>query len=325
MKKDLALLKKFVCSKKHSPWVDTIQFSGGKIIAWDTDNSLSIDTDIEGEGVYSFGEISKLLAKYPNADVTISGSSLIATVGAKRFTFEATYSNDDYPRLPQQDWVDVGAITITKEFLGLKDFICKDELRPALRGVFFDGERSKITATDAHKMKWIEGVKCESFISNASVFNIPEGLYRMALSNEYVKFSGGGKDFVLRKIDARYPDYTAVIPKDFTASLTVNKAHLVELVGDARMMTNSTTNLIVIDTEKMEMSSKDVDMGRSFNGKIGAIDSEYTIRIGVNAALLEVLLKNIADDVIRFDFSGPNRAIIVNETSLVMPVGLNNY
>jgi hypothetical protein len=81
-----------------------------------------------------------------------------------------------------------------------KDIVGDDELRPVMMGVYVDGER--LIGTDAHALviDGKNGLKFKSF--NEKIIDLPK----------FLKSKGR----VIAEIDGKYPNYDAVIPKDYT-------------------------------------------------------------------------------------------------------------
>jgi len=124
--------------------------------------------------------------------------------------------------------------------------ISDDEFRPAMMGNFFDMESKKIVSTDAHKLTAINMPKdTYNFIAqkyNKELNENPKGLIFHTLKqmqndyNDLVKLlTKNNTDDVqsfdeyvkIREIeDAKYPNYEAVIPKEFTNEIYVDYTKL---------------------------------------------------------------------------------------------------
>jgi DNA polymerase III sliding clamp (beta) subunit (PCNA family) len=139
--------------------------------------------------------------------------------------------------------------------------ISDDDLRPAMMGNFFDMESKKIVSTDAHKLTAINMPK-DTFNFLAQKYNKelnenPKGLIFHTLSqlekdyNDMIKKSANKEitisfdEFVkAREIeDAKYPNYDAVIPKEFTNEIYVDYTKLywyAKVLLDAKLIDDAT-------------------------------------------------------------------------------------
>ena len=139
--------------------------------------------------------------------------------------------------------------------------ISDDDLRPAMMGNFFDMESKKIVSTDAHKLTAINMPKdTYNFIAqkyNKELNENPKGLIFHTLSqlqkdyNTMVKNQGNNPitisfdEFVKLNeiVDAKYPNYDAVIPKEFTNEIYVDYTKLywyAKVLLDAKVIDDAT-------------------------------------------------------------------------------------
>ena len=148
--------------------------------------------------------------------------------------------------------------------------ISDDDLRPAMMGNFFDMESKKIVSTDAHKLTAINMPKdTYNFIAqkyNKELNENPKGLIFHTLSqlqkdyNTMVKNQGNNPitisfdEFVKLNeiVDAKYPNYDAVIPKEFTNEIYVDYTKLywyakvlldAKIINDATLLVSSNENI----------------------------------------------------------------------------------
>jgi hypothetical protein len=140
--------------------------------------------------------------------------------------------------------------------------ISDDDMRPVMMGNFFDMESKKIVSTDAHKLTAINMPK-DTFNLIAVKYNKelnenPKGLIFHTLKqlqtdyNELVKIGGSEQvglqpfdEFVEKRIieDGNYPNYDAVIPKEFTNEIYVDFTKLYwysKVLLDAKLIDDKT-------------------------------------------------------------------------------------
>jgi DNA polymerase III sliding clamp (beta) subunit (PCNA family) len=118
--------------------------------------------------------------------------------------------------------------TLGIRFSNLKDIVCKDDLRPAMGGVFIDFLNQKLVATDAHVLVAypIEVTNKESesegvivpvsffnhlrYMQEIKVGNLDELTYR--LTENYAQiFTGEELIYQCRYIDGKYPNWEGIV------------------------------------------------------------------------------------------------------------------
>jgi DNA polymerase III sliding clamp (beta) subunit (PCNA family) len=153
---------------------------------------------------------------------------------------------------------DLALYPLNRQFSKLTMSIVGDDgLRPVMMGNFFDVENKKIVSTDAHKLTAINMPKeTFSYIINnykQELKNEPKGLIFHTISqlekdyNKLIKNNYGNKDILSftefkteKEIeDGRYPNYDAVIPKQFIAEINVDYQKLywyAKVLSDAKVI-----------------------------------------------------------------------------------------
>ncbi len=286
----------------------------------------------------------------PNQPITITVDEESYGVEVKSQYGEYKMSGDkpeDYPKNPERD--DVNAIKISSDSLmnALTHTLfatSNDELRIAMTGVYFQVDYNKIVfvATDAHKLvKYTIG--SISSEENAS-FIVPKkglSLLKNALPNDteitlsynqnnlFIDFEESS--FSLRLIDAKYPDYNAVIPLDNSNLLSVNRSDLIGSLRRIAIYANKTTNQVLLNlkSDSMNISAKDIDFSNEANEDINSTYGGEEMQIGFNAKFMIEMLGVLKTNDIVVKLSTPNRAGIIvpseqieNEDllMLIMPV-----
>jgi len=134
----------------------------------------------------------------------------------------------------------------------VEDFLSKDDLRPAMTGLYFDKEKGAVVCTDAHKI-----------ICIPADLDIEQAIYN--ISPKVAKSSGVA---LYSKIDARYPDYKAILPQHST--IVKVDAYKLKTYSQAVMLGKYTNEYVDKINYKV-----DNDFMISFNAKflLQAIDS----------------------------------------------------
>lgn len=202
-----------------------------------------------------------------------------------------------------------------------------DELRPVMNGIHFDFfEDGMVCATsDGHKLARYKDKTITSNNENGTTpnFTLPkkpanilmsilsalEGDVKVSFNDKAI--SVNNKDFKLtaRLLEARYPNYEAVIPKDNPITITADKNSLLNALKRVLPMANDQSNLIELAFKNgcVTISATDIDFSKSAQ-EIVTCDCETEINIGFKGSTLAEILKNINDDNIVIELSSPSRA-----------------
>src|SRR3954466_8066506 len=139
--------------------------------------------------------------------------------------------------------------------------VSNDDLRPAMTGVFFELTTSSLTfvATDAHRLvKYVRtGIECpkaETFIVPKKPLNLlksslpdNDSELKISYSQNHFFVSHDGSQMICRLIDARFPDYKVVIPKDNPYRLTLVKSDFQNALKRISVFSNKSTNQVALN------------------------------------------------------------------------------
>ena len=324
-----------------------------------TDLETSIINEIEvmsdGNGVIAVPAkiLLDTLKELPQQPITFNvneenyGIEITSAYGKYKLAGE---NGQDFPKIPEADGVD----TIKVQAPALSQAISKtlfatsnDELRPAMTGVYFQVDFNKLTfvATDAHKLVKYTFTDIKSEVSTS--FIVPKkalNLLKSALpSGDEVTlsfnklnafFSFGNVQLICRLIDAKYPDYGAVIPVDNPYLLSSGRSDFMNSLKRIAIYANKTTNQVILNVNdgSLTVSARDLDFSNEATEQLTCTYTGDPLTIGFNAKFLIEMLNTIGGDNVKFELSSPNRAGILRTEEqapnedllmLVMPVMLN--
>ncbi|MCC6584238.1 MAG: DNA polymerase III subunit beta, partial [Chitinophagales bacterium] len=148
-------------------------------------------------------------------------------------------------------------------------------------------------------------------------------------------FSFDNIQLICRLIDAKYPDYNAVIPKENPNLLSIQKDDFYSSLRRTSIFSNKTTHQVVLKMSGAELtvSAQDLDFSNEASEKLACEYQGNPMEIGFNAKFLLEMLGALDSSDINIELSTPNRAGIIRPTEkeeeedllmLVMPVMLNN-
>ena len=138
------------------------------------------------------------------------------------------------------------------------------------------------------------------------------------------------------KIDGKYPNYDAVIPKLNPNKLTIDRISFLNSVKRVAIFSSKTTHQVrlKITGSELQLSAEDLDFSSEANERLSCEHDGEDIEIGFNAKFMMEMLNNLDSKEITLQLSEPNRAglIVPKEKNdnedilmLVMPVMLSNY
>lgn len=288
--------------------------------------------DAEGSGRICIP--SKLLTEYlknlPEQPMTFVVNEqelsidMTSDVGKYRITGERA---DDFPK--EQAPSDTSSFTM--QSIALLESINKtlfavssDTLRPAMTGVFFEMKTDSITfvATDAHRLVQFRRSDISCPIEDGIVVPkkplqqlratlAPDATpLQLAYNSSHLFVTGAHFSLSCRLIDARFPDYKAVIPAENPYKLTINRGDFMSALRRVSIFANKTTNQVKFDINgnSIDISAQDIDF--SYEGK-ETLSCQYVgedMTIAFNAKLMIELISNLDGDDVLLELSSPTRA-----------------
>ena len=258
---------------------------------------------------------------------------------------------EDFPKMPEADSVNEVTLPASSLINGISKTLfatSTDELRPAMTGVFFQVDPNKLTmvATDAHKLvKYaftdVTGDVTETFIVPKKALNLLKTAFgtqdkvNLSFNKSNAFFKVGDTQLICRLIDARYPDYNAVIPVGNPNLLTVQRSDFQNSLKRIAIYANKTTNQVIlnIDEGSLTISAQDLDFSNEAVEQMTCTYDGEPLTIGFNARFLAEMLGVLESDEVKMELAGPSRAGILLPTEerpgeqilmLVMPVMLSN-
>lgn len=325
-----------------------------------TDLETSIETSIEvmsdGDGVVAVPAkiLLDTLKALPQQPITFSvneenyGIEITSAYGKYKLAGE---NGDDFPAIPQPDGVDnlsVPSNTLMQSINKTVFATSNDELRPAMTGVFVQVEFNKLifVATDAHKLvkytfQEIESEVSTSFILPKKALSLLKGALpagdtvAVAFNKANAFFKFADTTLVCRLIDARYPDYNAVIPVDNPNLLTLSRTDFQNSLKRIAIYANKTTNQVILNItgDSLTISAQDLDFSNEATEQLTCTYDGDDLTIGFNAKFLIEMLGVLESDEVKMELSSPTRAGILLPSDdstaeeilmLVMPVMLSN-
>ena len=357
LQKHLNLAGGAITANPVVPILENFLFSveGAELVisATDLETSIVTRTEVQADGDFRVAIPAKLIADtlkaLPEQPVTFDiddklGIQITSAYGKYKL---AGADPADYPKLPQPEDVEQISASVSALERAINKTLfatTTDELRPAMMGVFFEVEGSDINfvATDAHKLvkfaaKELEGSASGSFIvprkALTLVKNAASGNDTVAMSfnRKNAFFDIGTTHIACLLINANFPDYNNVIPRENPNVLTVDRGDLQSSLKRIALYANRTTNQVQLDLAEgsLTLQGRDADYANEATEQLTCTYEGEPLKIAFNAKFLVEMLNALESESITMKFSEPNRAAIMlpgteedNEETLmlVMPV-----
>ncbi|MGA9212803.1 DNA polymerase III subunit beta [Kaistella sp.] len=299
--------------------------------------SLDVKSDVEGKIAVPAKIFQEFVKTYGDQPLTLSvkdaedGNGKLLEILDEKDNFAVALDHaEDYPEIPEFDAAQSVTISagILSEALNNTLFATSnDSLRPVMTGVLFQfkEDETNFVSTDSHRLvvyKRTDLVNAEpvEFIMPKKPLAIFKSI--LASSNDEVsiefnenmaKFTFGNNIWICRLIDGKYPNYSAVIPKENPNILTINRTLLLNSIRRASIMSNKSTNqvrfrlsgnLLHLHAEDTEFANKaDMQIPCDYNGE--------DINIGFSSKFLTEMLSVLSADDITMKMSQPNRPGII--------------
>lgn len=294
---------------------------------------------------------AKLLAEFvsnlpKNETIEIESKDTKVTIKAGKYSSTINGAlADDFPDLPEIDEKSAVVYKIGvnefKHSLGQVVIASSNDLtRPALTGVYFNtaNHTLAVAATDGYRLaekKIINKVESEvkAIVPTSSLQEVLRSIsdeveeIEISFNEDLVRFRFGEIEIVSKLIDASFPDYQKLIPKDNNIKVTLNRDELIRVTKLAALFARSVGGSIVCETKTPNTFSV-----KSIANEFGENDSEIETevekagKINLNSRFLIDALNALDEKEIEFSFSDHVAPVVLtnknnnNYTHIVMPL-----
>ncbi len=294
---------------------------------------------------------AKLLAEFVSnlpkgENITIETKDTKVTIKAGKYSsiINGTIA-DDFPELPEIDEkkaviFKIGADEFKSGISKVMIASSNDLTRPALTGVYFNTHDNKlaVAATDGYRLAekiLIDKVESEvaAIIPSSSLQEVLRSIsddveeIEISFNEDLVRFRLGEVEVISKLIDASYPDYQKLIPKDSNIKVTLDREELIRVTKLAALFARSIGGSIIC-----EATTPDSFSVKSIANEFGENDStiktvvEKSGRVNFNSRFLLDALNALDSKEIEFEFSDHVApAVLRNKkdskyTHIVMPL-----
>ncbi|MEN9649081.1 MAG: hypothetical protein RL094_48 [Candidatus Parcubacteria bacterium] len=252
---------------------------------------------------------------------------------------------EDYPSIPKVD-TESGFKMPSDAFIrGLKSVwysSATSSIKPELSSVrvYPDEEHLVFVATDGFRLaeKKVKVKQLPEFnhilipVKNAvEIIRVFEGInadIAISIEQNQLALSCDGIYLVSRTVEGNFPDYKAIIPKEFTTEVILLKQDLVNTLKLSTIFSDSFNHikfLVHPISKEIELITKNTEVGENASKLTGAITGD-SLDINFNYKYITDSFQAVDADSLSFSFSGGNKPLIVKGVSdksflyLVMPM-----
>lgn len=284
------------------------------------------------------------LPKGENIEISSNDTKITITAGKYSSTINGVLA-DDFPELPEIDEKDAVIYKIGvdefKTSIGQVIVASSNDLtRPALTGVYFNtfDNTLAIAATDGYRLaekKMIDKVESEvkAIVPSSSLQEVLRAIsddveeVEISFNNDLVRFRLGEVEIISKLIDASFPDYQKLIPKDCNIEATINREELIRVTRLAALFARSVGGSIICEAKTPNSFSV-----KSIANEFGENDSEIETevnnngKVNLNSRFLIDALNALEEKEIEFKFSDHVAPILLKNkksnkyTHIIMPL-----
>ena len=277
--------------------------------------------------IKSFGDQPLTFVVKPNE--TQEGR-LLEILDEKDNYFIALDNAEDYPELMEFDTAQKVVVPsgVLAEALSNTLFATSnDSLRPVMTGVLFQfgEEETNFVSTDSHRlvvykrtdiknnepMEFIMPKKPLSIFKN--ILSGSDDEVVIEFNENMAKFSFGEHTWICRLIDGKYPNYTAVVPKENPNVLTINRNLLLSSIRRASIFSSKSTNQVrfKLSGNILHLHAEDTEYANKAEMQIPCEYKGEDINIGFSSKFLTEMLAVLNSEDILIKMSQPNRPGII--------------
>ena len=294
-----------------------------------TDLNVSLTAELKctavAEGGITLGakNLYELIANAPGDEVTLKkADNHWAEIKSGKVVYRIVGMPDrDFPKVPDHREATYATVesVVLKEMIERTLFsVCNDETRFHLNGVYFesDGSKSRMVSTDGHRLSKVERTIANGPKLTAGIIIPKKGLMeirrvleagpscKLAIKTPHLFLVQDDIALAVKLIDAQFPPYEQVIPKDHKRVITIDRARLIDALKRAQLMSSETRGVKFAATkEGVTVTSDNPDLGEVRE----ELEAEYNgeaLAIGFNPKYVVELLSQMSCDQVTIALGG---------------------
>jgi DNA polymerase-3 subunit beta len=298
----------------------------GKLLVAATDLNVSLTAELKSENAHEGGitlgakNLYELIANAPGDDITLKkADNHWAEIRSGKVTYRIVGMPDrDFPKVPDHREAQYSTVesAVLREMIERTLFsVCNDETRFHLNGVYFesDGSKARMVSTDGHRLSKVERTIPNGPKLSAGVIIPKKGLLeirkvldagpscKISIKTPHLFLVQEDIAIAVKLIDASFPPYEQVIPKDHKKVITVDRSRLIDALRRAQLMSSETRGVklaatkegITITSDNPDLGEVREEMDADYNGDAIAIgfNPKYVVELLGQMASVQVTLK----------------------------------
>jgi DNA polymerase-3 subunit beta len=345
LQKALSTVSGVISSSQSRPILENYLFeleeNNLKITASDGETTLITSLEVKSDDTGKIAVPAKIfqdfVKTYSEQPLTLSvkdsadGNGNLLEIIDEKDNFAVALDNaEDYPELPEFDAsqsVKISSGVLSEALNNTLFATSNDSLRPVMTGVLFQfkEDETNFVSTDSHRLV----VYKRTDLINAEPIEFimpkkPLAIFKNILANSndditiefnenMAKFTFGNNIWICRLIDGKYPNYSAVIPKENPNVLTINRNLLLNSIRRASIMSNKSTNQVrfKLSGNILHLHAEDTEYANKADMQIPCDYNGEDINIGFSSKFLTEMLSVLTSDDITMKMSQPNRPGII--------------
>ena len=317
-------------------------------------SSVTADVETEGSLAVPGRLIHDIVRELPNVSLTFESESNFRSQLRSEFG-QYKIGGENPAEFPQQPAINtVQEITlpndVLKRLIEKTIFACsRDELRPALTGVFFEvgDNRIQTVATDGHRLAMIDyendalpGDEYKAIISTRALNFVlrsmtPEGVTVLTFGDKHARIYMDSTQLYARLIEEAYVDYNRVIPAETNYEMKIDTSSFLSSVKRVSLFSNPINAQVVLNLEsdRVQIHAEDMDYGGEAREEISCEYNGEPFTIGFNSRYLQDMLRHVDAPQVVLHLVRPDFAVIAkpgdipdheSQLMLLMPIRLEN-
>lgn len=292
----------------------------------------------------TFVEIVRHLPQIP-IEVELEENSKTVSIISKHSTYQLPILPvEEFPTLPDIKNGEKLEISSDKLKEAIRQTIyatLPDDPRPFLSSILWESasDHLRLVATDVNRLA-VKDIPVKTGIKKTvlvpvralrEISNIfganPEEILDIYIGEKLIYLTGRGVTFSSRLVEAQFPRYEQVIPKEFQGNILINRNMLIEALERTSLVSNSIR--LSISDQGVIITAKEPDKGKSYE-EISVDFKGQGIEIGFNVRFLLDFLKVIDAEEILFKYIQEQKPALMQINGkddyiyIVMPLKLSN-
>lgn len=225
-----------------------------------------------------------------------------------------------------------------------KDYVASDSLRPILNGVWLYVEDGCFGVASTDSVKLFNDYREHEYTgeytgavlsgkANSVLLSMINGYddVEIQISEKSITATVDDARLIARRIEGRYPNFKAVIPREHKTTLKIDKEDLLDSLSRIMLTANKSSMCVKMTKKPMQLvvESRDLDFSKKAEESCICDSDNTEMVIGTHGGNLLTAIRSVESDNIEFLFVDSNRPIVLkdssnpNRTVMVMPLMLN--